>query len=165
MNNQASIDQDNRVINIDKLLETPTGSIASYSPKLLYDLQIRVNNHLNRTKKAKAWLENAIGFKYDPIFRAKRLRMEKDTGVVHIEDMNYRITSEIKKKVIWEQEALANLAAEIAKSGEDIADYIDIIYIVPERRYNDFADSVKKMFDKARQLELGNPTYTLTSTL
>lgn len=155
-------DKERIVITIDEMMLTPIGSLISYSPKLLYQLQKKVNENLNTARKAKQWLENAIGLKYEEKIRAKRLRTKKDTGIVHIEDEGYRLTCDVKKKVIWEQEALARIADEIAESGEDVTEYLDINYEIPERRYNDFPVSVKKMFDKARQLERANPTYTLS---
>lgn len=155
------INKERVVITIDEMLLTPIGSLANYSPDLLYQLQLKVNDNLSAARRAKMWLENAIGLKYETHIRAKRLRMEKDTGVVHIEDEGYRLTCDVKKRVIWEQEILAKLAAEIAQSGEDVEEYLDIEYWIPERRYNDFPASVRKMFDTARHLEMANPSYTL----
>jgi len=154
-------DKDRTVVTLDEMLHTSIGSLINYSPKLLYQLQKRANDNLNTARKARQWLENAIGIKYEEKIRAKRSMTAKDTGVIHIDDNGYRLTSEIKKKIIWEQEALANLAAEIANSGDNVSDYIEITYHVYERKYNEFSEEVRKVFDAARQIDLCKPSYIL----
>ena len=95
----------------------PIGTLASYSPEQLHALLAEARAELERTKTTKQWIEAAIALKYRERIWAKRLRLEKDSGVIHLEDGDYRLTSEIVKKVDWDQAALAKVAGQIALSG------------------------------------------------
>src|SRR5689334_12643568 len=102
----------------------PIGTLAGYTPERLHDLLAESLKELERAKAAKQRIESAIAFKYQEQIIAKRLRMEKDSGVIHLEDEGYRLSSEIKKKVDWDQRALARVAGHIALNGKSLSDYM-----------------------------------------
>lgn len=165
MNNQTSKSTaDNPSMSLEEMAQIPIGVLAQYSPKTLCRLQRKAINEARRSKHAKQWIEAAIGLKYETWVRAKRLRLGKDSGIIHIDDVGYRLSCDVRKLVIWDGEVLANIAAELAANGKEVTDYMDITYNVPERKYDSLDEELRKIFDTARQLDLSNPSYKLTPT-
>lgn len=149
-------------ISTNEILHIPIGSLAKYEVSKLYSLLSQATKELEQTKRVKQWIESAISLKYQEHVAAKRLRLEKDTGIINLEDNGYKVTSDVTKKVEWDQAKLSKIAATIAVSGGKISDYVESYYTVPENKYNSWSQSVKNMFAPARTLKLGNPTYKLT---
>lgn len=143
------------------IIHIPIGSLANYKAEQLYDLLNQAKEELSRAQITKEWLESAIALKYSEQIRTKRLRLEKDSGVVHIEDGDYKLTSNVAKKVEWDQAALAKIASHIALGGKNIDDYLKIYYKVSEKSYNSWSDGVRKLFQPARTIRLSNPSYEL----
>src|SRR4051812_24480312 len=106
MTDRITKNQDGRITAVQEITHIPIGELAQYRPYKLYELQEAVNQELLDIKKARQWLEAAINLKYEKAVSAKRLRLEKESGVIHIDDEDYRITCDIKKKVTWEQGVL-----------------------------------------------------------
>lgn len=140
----------------------PIGALATYAPQRLHELLAKACVELERAKKIKQWLEAAIALKYEEQIRAKRMRLEKDSGIIHLEDGGYRLTSEIEKKVEWDQQKLAKIATDIMTSGGNLADYMVLRYNVYEHSYNSWSESVRNTFNQARTVKLGKATYKLT---
>jgi hypothetical protein len=139
----------------------PIGTLAGYDPERLHDLLAGAREELERAKTIKQWLEAAIALKYEERIRAKRLRLEKDSGIVHLEDGGYRLSSEIAKRVEWDQQALTKVAGQILLSGGIVSDYMQTHYKIKEVDYKKWPTSVQALFAPARIIRLGNPTYEL----
>lgn len=148
---------------IDKyeLLNVPIGTIVKYRVEELHKLLFEVSRELERAKRTKQWIEAAIAIKYEEQMCAKRIRLAKDNGVIHLEDDDFKVTCDIPKKVEWNQELLAKVAKDIVLGGGNLIDYIETRYNVPERLYNGWPESVRSLFTPARSIRLGRPTYKL----
>ncbi|WP_341755585.1 hypothetical protein [Candidatus Tisiphia endosymbiont of Ptychoptera albimana] len=85
-------------MNKDNVLHVPIGSLAKYPIQDLCQLLQQVSEQLEQAKKTKEWLLSAISLKYGEYVRAKRLRLEKDTGVIHLEDNGFKISCDVVKK-------------------------------------------------------------------
>ncbi|HJD59783.1 MAG TPA: hypothetical protein LFW20_03850, partial [Rickettsia endosymbiont of Omalisus fontisbellaquei] len=106
----------------------PIGSLSKFETKRLYEYLIEANKKLDEAKKLKQWLPSAIALKYDPYMNAKRLRMEKDSGIIHIDEQHFKITNDIPKKVEWRQDILGKLLAGFVAKGGNIPDYVEVTY-------------------------------------
>ena len=149
-------------ISLEQMMRTPIGDVAKLSPAELYKLSYEAGVMLAHSKKVQQWVDSAIAMKYAEQIKAKRQRMEKDTGVIHIEDNEYRLTSDVTKKTEWDQDKLEKIVASIHKEGDNPLEYVDITYKVPEKKYTAWPQSIRKIFEPARTIKTGNPSYALT---
>ena len=147
---------------LEEMINVPIGELAKYGARELCQLQVEADNNLHNSKKIKQWIEAAINMKYENHIKAKRARLQKDTGIVHIEDDGYQISSTVVKKVTWEQEELENIYEEISQNGIDASEYIEKYYHVPELNYINCPANLRTLLDKARILELGKYSYKIT---
>lgn len=149
-------------ISLNEILHIPIGKLSGYEVWHLQDLLEQSTEKLELAKRQREWLLSAISLKYHERVNAKRLRLEKDSGVIHLEDDGFKVSCDIAKKVEWDQTKLGEIAANIMTSGGNLADYIDIHYNVPESRYRSWAGGVQNIFAPARTVKLGTPVYKLT---
>lgn len=123
------------MMNKDNVLHVPIGSLAKYPIQDLYQLLQQVSEQLEQAKKTKEWLLSAISLKYGEYVSAKRLRLEKDTGVIHLEDNGFKISCDVVKKVEWNQQKLAKIATDILVNGGNLSEFVETYYTVPEAKY------------------------------
>ncbi|MCA3380186.1 MAG: hypothetical protein ING08_08075 [Roseomonas sp.] len=113
-----------------------------------------------------AWLADKINqslaYRYQE--RAAELRRAegKDTGMVSIPEGDYVVRADLPKKVEWDQDALNGAMLTIQTQWkEDPADYLNIKLTVPEARFNAWPQAVRAMFEGARTVSTGKPSYKL----
>ncbi|MDN3029941.1 MAG: hypothetical protein QMO91_00965 [Candidatus Tisiphia sp.] len=144
------------------ILNIPIGKLAKYPVEDLYDLFFKSIETLEQAKQLKQWLHSAIALKYDVFIQAKRRRMEKDTGTIHLEDNGFTITNDLPKKVEWQQDILAKIVDNLLAPNDSLYSYIEIYYHIPEVKYNNLPQNIKNMLAPARVIKLGNSVYKLT---
>ena len=88
----------------------------------------------------------------------------KDTGRVRLLVDGFEVVADLPKRTEWEQARLAEAVATLRGWGEDPADYVSIEMSVPESRYAAWPPRIRALFEPARTLGTGRPTYTLRST-
>ncbi len=138
------------------------GELAGVSAVDLVNLQREANESLRKAKVLKDWVEGAIALKYDHQAKALRQQLGKDTGTVHFDDEGVRVTSDLPKKPVWDQSKLSEIAQRIADSGDDPAEFLDITYKVAERKYTAWPENLRAVFESARTLKTGKPTFRLS---
>jgi hypothetical protein len=148
-------------LTIKQIANVPIGELASFTAGCLYGLHKEAKTNLEDARRLKEWIEPAIALKYEEKTKAKRLRLTKDTGVVHLEDSGFKVSCDITKKVEWDQQKLAKIAADIMTSGGSLNDYIEIHYNVAEKNYNSWSESLRNIFNPARTVKLGKASYKL----
>ncbi|MCE3232465.1 MAG: hypothetical protein K0R98_722 [Rickettsiaceae bacterium] len=148
-------------ISLEQAIKLPIGDIAKLGPDQLYQLLHEATYTLTNAKNTRQRVEAAIAMKYAEHIRAKRQRLEKDTGVIHIEDNGYRLTTDTPKKTEWDQDKLEKIVASIHNQGDNPLEYVDVAYKVPERKYTAWPESIRQVFEPARTVKTGNPTYAL----
>ena len=90
-------------------------------------------------------------------------RMEgKDTGRVRFLVGGFEVVADLPKRTEWEQARLAEAVATLRRWGEDPADYVAIEMSVPESRYAAWPPRIRTLFEPARTVGTGRPTYTVT---
>ena len=135
--------------------------LAAMSASDLMHVQAEAAHCLRHAKERKDWIDGAIALKYESQAKTLRSRLGKDTGTVHFEEDGIQITSDLPKKLVWDQQQLAEIAARIAADGDDPAEYLEITYKVAERKYTAWPENLRRAFAPARTLKMGKATFKL----
>lgn len=95
--------------------------------------------------------------------RAQELRRQagKTTGVVRLEEDGYVVIADLPKKPEYDQAKLRQAVEALRKWGENPEDYVGIEIKVAETKYNAWPPAVRELFEPARTLKTGKPTYRL----
>jgi hypothetical protein len=145
----------------EQVLDTPVGTLAQQPAERLFRIKSAANDLLAAGKTLSDHIDQAIDFKWSE--RARNLRRDagKDTGIVHFEEDDVRITADLPKKVDWDQTRLADMTRRIAESGDDPRQYVEITYRVSETKFNAWPETLKSAFEAARTVKTGKPSYRL----
>jgi len=148
---------------VDDLTSMPPQDIAALPIELLAILQREIDETLKRVKAAKARLDGALTIRYAT--RAEEFRYEsgKDTGTVRFDDGDFTIVADLPKRVVWDQSKLAEMVERIRAAGDDPAEYVDIGFKVPERKYSAWPEGIRKGFEPARTVRPGSLKIELVS--
>jgi hypothetical protein len=135
--------------------------LAAFDARSLFQLKTLAADRLATAKAEVDHIEHALNLKYAE--RAKHLRLVagKDSGVVHFDDGDVRITADLPKKVEWDQTLLANLDARIAVNGDNPREYIDVSYRISETKFSAWASALREQFIPARTVKVGKPSFRL----
>jgi len=145
----------------EQVLATPAGTLAQQPAELLFSFKNSAADLLTDAKSLCDHIDQAIDFKWNERARFLRHDVDKDTGVVHFDDGNVRITADLPKKIEWDQTRLAEIARRISESGEDPKQYVEITFRVSETKFNAWPDTLKSSFNAARTVKTGKPSYRL----
>lgn len=146
---------------INDIIRTPVSTLAEMSGDSLFRLKTEVSDQLAITKALNEHIDNVLDYRYGERAQQHRLDAGKDTGVVHFDDGEVRISAKLPKRITWDQKQLTEIARRLADGGEDPTQYIDIRYNVPEKIYEKLPSAWLPSFARARTLKTGKPTFTL----
>ncbi len=146
---------------LSQVLAMPVIQLSEASPDLLQKALIAAMTEVTDAKKQLEHIERAIDMRYALQAKALRLAQGKDTGVVHFDDGNVRVTADLPKKVEWDQKQLAALVARIAAAGDNPAEFIETSYRVSETKYQAWQESLRSQFTPARTVKVGKASYRL----
>ena len=146
---------------VDVMLNMPTGELAQMPVELLAALQGELDHASRQLKAATARFSTALDVRYATRAAEARRACGKDTGTVRLADGDYTIVADLPKRVDWDQEKLAQIAVNIAESGEDPAEFIDTKLSVSERKYGALPEAWRKGFEPARTMKTGTLKVTL----
>ncbi|SFK77398.1 hypothetical protein [Shimia haliotis] len=146
---------------VDDMLNMPTGDLAQMPVELLATLQAELDHASKQLKAATARFSAALEVRYATRAAEARRACGKDTGTVRIADGDYTVVADLPKRVDWSQEKLAQIARNIADSGEDPAEFIDTKLTVSERKYGALPEAWRKGFEPARTVKVGALKVTL----
>jgi hypothetical protein len=146
----------------DDIRSMPVGEIAALPEIHLALLQEDAEAALAAARTLKDWLEGAIALRYAD--RAAELRREqgKDTGTVRFADGDVVVVADLLKKVEWDQAQLVALVERIRAGGDDPAEYVEVAYKVPERKYAAWPARIREAFAPARTVRTSKPTFALS---
>ena len=145
----------------EQVLATPAGTLAQQPAELLFSFKNSAADLLTDAKSLCDHIDQAIDFKWNERARFLRHEVDKDTGIVHFDDGNVRITADLPKKIEWDQTRLAEIARRISESGDDPKQYVEITFRVSETKFNAWPDTLKSSFNAARTVKTGKPSYRL----
>ena len=146
---------------VDDMLNMPTGELAQMPVELLASLQAELAHATTQLRSATARFNTALDVRYATRASDARRACGKDTGTVRLVDGDYTVVADLPKRVDWDQEALAQIARNIADSGEDPAEFIDTKLTVSERKYGALPEAWRKGFEPARTVKVGALKVTL----
>ncbi len=147
---------------LDDIRIMPIGAIAALPAGHLALLQGDAEAALAAAKTLRDWLDGAIALRYADRAAALRREQGKDTGTVRFADGDVTVAADLPKKADWDQARLVALIERIRAGGDEPADYVEISYRVPERRFAAWPARIRDAFAEARTLRTGKPTFTLT---
>ena len=145
---------------INDMLNLPAGEMAQLPVELLAALQGELDHATKQLKSASAKFSTALEVRYATRAAEARRACGKDTGTVRLIDGDYTVVADLPKRVDWDQEALAQIARNIADSGEDPAEFIDTKLTVSERKYGALPEGWRKGFEPARTVKTGTLKVT-----
>ncbi len=95
--------------------------------------------------------------------RAQQLRQDagKDTGIVRFEEDGYVVIADLPKKPEYDQRKLKEAVEALRKWGENPEHYVAIEIKVSETKYTAWPPGIRNLFEPARTLKTGKPTYKL----
>jgi hypothetical protein len=140
----------------------PIGEIAALPPQVLALLQEEADDAVRASRQLADWLNGAIALRYADRTAEARRAEGKDTGTVRLEDDGVTVIAERPKKVEWDQDERATLVAAIRAEDQDPAEYVDVVFRVPERKYAAWPRHIRTAFQRARTVTRAKPTYRRT---
>ena len=148
---------------VDDMLNMPTGALAQMPVELLADLQAELAHAAKQLKAATARFNTALEVRYATRAAEARRACGKDTGTVRLVDGDYTVVVDLPQRVEWDQDKLAQIAQNIADSGENPAEFIDTKQTVSERKYGALPEAWRKGFEPARTVKVGTLRLRLVS--
>jgi hypothetical protein len=106
-------------------------------------------------------LTEACDLKFGEKANALRAVEGKDTGRVSIEDGEFVIRADLPKLVQWDQAALEQAMETVRNWGESPKDYVAIKLAVPEAKFKAWPASIRKVFEPARTVGAGKPSFSI----
>jgi len=146
---------------VDDLPDLALQDIAQLPVELLATLQRNVDERIKRDKSAQARLDGALTVRYAMRAAEARQAAGKDTGTVRFDDGDFTVVAEMPKKVDWDEDMLATLVERIRTDGADPAEYVDVAFTVPERKFSAWPVHIRETFAPARTVRIGKPKFRL----
>ena len=140
---------------IDDLTGLGLQDIAQLPVELLAILQRDVDERLKGAKGGKARPDGALTVRYATRAAEERQAAGKDTGTIRFDDGNFTVVANLPKQVDWDQDRLAVMVERIRAAGDDPAQYVDIAFKVPERKYAAWPAAIRAGFEPARTVRPG----------
>lgn len=106
-------------------------------------------------------LAGALHRRYGPVAAERRQVEGKDTGRVRFLDAGFEITADLPKRIEWDQTQLAAAIETLRAWGETPTDYVAIEVKVPESRFTAWPPKLQALFQPARTVGTGRPSYAL----
>lgn len=151
-------------ITLDELVSLDIGGIAALPAGELALLADEAREALERAKAVKDRLDAAIDRRYGVRAAACRREAGKDSGVVRFVDGPVTVVADLPKRIQWDQQQLAAIAAEIRAAGDDPGEYLTTELKVSERAYGAWPSSIRSAFEPARTVIPGKPAYQFIPT-
>ena len=113
------------------------------------------------TKHLEGILHDVLRLRFGAQADAVRKAKGKDTGTVSLDEGEFIIRADLPKTVSWDQAALQQAADVVESWSEDPKDYIVVKLAVSETKYNAWPTTIRKVFEPARTVGTGKPTFKI----
>lgn len=140
---------------VDDLLKLPAGELAQMPVALLASLQAELAEARKHLNTLTVRFNSALEVRYASRAAEARRACGKDTGTVRLTDGDFIVVTDLPKRVDWDQDRLAAMVERIRAAGDDPAQYVDIAFKVPERKYAAWPDAIRAGFEPARTVRPG----------
>ena len=146
---------------LDDLVNLPAGELDQLPVELLAALQGELDHATRQLKAAATRLSAAMETRYATRAAEARRACGKDTGTIRFDDGAVTVIADLPKRVDWDQDKLAALVERIRTDGGDAAEYVDVAFKVPERKYAAWPSHIRSAFEDARTVRTGKPRFRL----
>jgi len=85
----------------------------------------------------------------------------KDTGTVRLREGDITVVADLPKRIAWDQAKLGQMVERIRAAGDDVGEYVEISFKVPERNYAAWPRAIREGFEPARTVRPGQLTIQL----
>ena len=140
----------------------PIADIIQLPAEHLALLQEDASANLEAAKRLKDWIDGAITHRYAERAINARRTEHRDTGTIRFLDDTVTVVADLPKKIDWDQDLIAEVIERIRAGGDDPAEYVEISFKVPERKYTAWPESIRATFAPARTVKTGKQTIRLT---
>lgn len=149
-------------VTIEDILGMPIGEIAALPADQLVLLAGEAAEALERARRVKDRFDGALDVKYGAPASTTRAKTGKATGTVRFNDGDFVVIADLLKRVKWDQTRLAE-AVEIIRRDwhDDPAQYVRSELKVAEAAYSTWPAAIRQLFEPARTVETGKPTYRI----
>ena len=149
-------------ITLEQLKDLPPSKIAVLAVDELALLAEELADLKGHVTASEAKFRSGLDVKYGQRAAEARTAAGKDTGVVRVTDGAFVVVAELPKKVTWDQAKLTTAVKTIVeKWRDDPAQYVTTEYKISETAYGAWPDVLRKLFELARTVETGKPTYRI----
>ena len=153
----------NNRIRLTDLLGMDVPQIAGLPVDQLALLGEDVEEMKAEAKRLGDLLSLALHQRYGEAAATLRRAEGKDTGRVRITESGCEIIADLPKKASWHQARIGDAVATLRAWGEDPADYVTTEVSVPESRFTAWPPRIRALFEPARTVAAGRPSYTMRS--
>ena len=152
----------NQPVTLNQLRQMPLGDVAALPASDLARLQKEVVEAINQTKLVSDLLDGVLVRRFGD--RAASIRQEtgKDFGLIRFQDGDVEVAMDLPKRPSWDQSKLAGIVQTIREAGDDPAQYVETTLEVSERKYTAWPDNIRRVFEPARTVKAGKPSFKLT---
>jgi hypothetical protein len=112
-------------------------------------------------KRVADLLHDALHARFGAAAGAARRAEGKDTGRVRLAEDGFELVADLAKRVEWNQARLAEAVRTLRDWGENPADYVATELRVPEARFTAWPRRIRALFEPARTVAPGRPSYAL----
>ena len=106
-------------------------------------------------------LQSELGHRFAEPAQQLRRQQNKDTGTVRLAADGYVVIADLPKKTDYDQDKLRAAVATLLAWGEDPDHYVVTEIKVPEAKYTAWPPTIRALFEPARTVRTGKPTYKL----
>ena len=144
------------------IAEMSVGQLAALPAEQKAEISRNLDQALDWLKRARTKFDTALESAYGERIKDERVSVGKDFGTVHLHDGALHVAADTPKRVSWDQSVLGEIARRIAASGEQVEDYIDIEFSIPESRFNALPPAWRDQFAPARTVKPGKQSFKLS---
>lgn len=146
---------------LTKIRGTSLAAVAAW-PTSELDRAIRQLSVLkDQVRACDTVLQAALAQRYQEAAQRQRQLVNKTTGTVRFDDGDYQVIADLPKRPEYDQAKLQAAVATLRGWGEVPEDYVSFEIKVAESRYNAWPPAIRKLFEPARTVKTGKPSYQL----
>ena len=114
-----------------------------------------------RSRLCETTLQSVLHNRYGECAQKLRQHVGKSTGTVRFEDDGYIIIADLPKRTEYDQGKLKAAVETLRRWGENPDHYVGIEIKVSEAMYNAWPPAIRDLFEPARAVKTGKPTFQL----
>jgi hypothetical protein len=127
----------------------------------LNELIQRVSSAEESARQYKQFLQAVMHHRFGSQANQLRQNAGKTTGTVRFEDEGFVVIADLPKRPEYDQRKLKDAVEALRKWGENPEDYVGIEVKVSETKFGAWPPAVRELFEPARTIKAGKPTYKL----